>query len=128
MAKCLFISVGVIVNSQAVKQGQKQLAFAPSSLILANNFKPVIWASCVFQGVSMKLRYVVIISALLMSGCSSNTNNSIFSKTKANVEQREKHLPEHLKTGKVTDSDVKRAYKHSRNESFFSLVLSLLGW
>ena len=71
----------------------------------------------------MKLVYVVIIPALLMSGCSSS---SIISKTKANVEQREMHLPEHKKTGRVRDSDVKRAYKHSRNESLFSFLLSLL--
>jgi len=80
----------------------------------------------IFQGVSMKLPSLFFI-LLLISGC-SNTNHSILTDAKTSVEQRERGLPEHLKTGNVEKSDVKKGIKHARNNAFLAAISALFDW
>ncbi len=60
------------------------MAFAPTSLILANNFLPIIWALAFSEILSIKslksiLKYLTLVLILCISGCSSLISNYISS-------------------------------------------------
>ena len=57
--------------NKKLNKDKKQLAFAPSSLILANNFLPVNWALAV-QGVHMKIWMLILISSISFFAQSNN--------------------------------------------------------
>jgi hypothetical protein len=69
---------------------------------------------------SLKLFFIL----LLISGCSSK-NHMVLSDVKTSVEQRERGLPEHLKTGNVEKSDVKKGIKHARNNTLLAVIFGL---
>ena len=74
----------------------------------------------------MKLSTLFFILSLI-SGCSS-TNHMVLSDVKTSVEQRERGLPEHLKTGNVEKSDVKKGIKHARNNTLLAVIFDLFDW
>jgi hypothetical protein len=52
----------------------------------------------------------------------------VLSDVKTSVEQRERGLPEHLKTGNVEKSDVKKGIKHARNNTLLAVIFDLFDW
>lgn len=102
------------------------MVFVPASLILANNYQPLIWALCthgvcMFFRVPMKIMTISIM--LLLSGCSTTKSSHIACDFVGGAAGNtiERH-------GNKGNSDMHgNIVRNNQNSDFFEGVLNILG-